>query len=340
MNKELKELLKNKEYDFLRTHKSLGNNIILLVMGGSRSYGTNTPNSDYDMRGVALERPENIYGLEHFEQIEDKSTDTVIYSLRKFLSMAANGNPNILEMLGVREEDIIYITPAGQMLLDNKHLFLTQRVVYTIGGYANQQLRRLENALARQTTQSRREEHIKNSIDNFMYEAKSMFTTFSDSDIKVYVDDSYKEQFEKELFIDINLKHYPIRDFNAFMRQVTDIVRVYDKNEKGSRNSKKDELHLNKHAMHLIRLYLMGTEILQTGNINTYRKDDLTELMAIRNGKYMLKDGNYSDEFYKLIDELTEKFENAKANTSLPFKADMKKIEELQIQILKKYIKD
>jgi hypothetical protein len=34
MNK-IKELLKTKDYDFLRTDKHLGNNIILLTLGGS-----------------------------------------------------------------------------------------------------------------------------------------------------------------------------------------------------------------------------------------------------------------------------------------------------------------
>ena len=39
--KQIKDKLKSKEYDFLRTDKNLGNNIIILTLGGSHAYGTN-----------------------------------------------------------------------------------------------------------------------------------------------------------------------------------------------------------------------------------------------------------------------------------------------------------
>ena len=51
---QIKEKLKSKDYDFLRTDKNLGNNIILLTIGGSYAYGTNNENSDIDIRGCAL----------------------------------------------------------------------------------------------------------------------------------------------------------------------------------------------------------------------------------------------------------------------------------------------
>lgn len=38
---QIKDKLKSKEYDFLRTDKNLGNNIIILTLGGSHAYGTN-----------------------------------------------------------------------------------------------------------------------------------------------------------------------------------------------------------------------------------------------------------------------------------------------------------
>ena len=47
-------VLKKKEYDFLRTNEHLGSNIILLGLGGSYAYGTNVAGSDLDIRGVAL----------------------------------------------------------------------------------------------------------------------------------------------------------------------------------------------------------------------------------------------------------------------------------------------
>lgn len=49
--KEIKSLLHNEQYDFLRNNENLGNNIVLLGLGGSHAYGTNNENSDVDIRG-------------------------------------------------------------------------------------------------------------------------------------------------------------------------------------------------------------------------------------------------------------------------------------------------
>ena len=51
---QIKEKLKSDEYEFLREDKNLGNNIIILTLGGSHAYGTNNENSDLDIRGCAL----------------------------------------------------------------------------------------------------------------------------------------------------------------------------------------------------------------------------------------------------------------------------------------------
>ncbi len=40
--------------------------------------------------------------------------------------------------------------------------------------------------------------------------------------------------------------------------------------------------HLNKHAMHLIRLFMMAIDILEKEDIITYRKDEHELLMKIR----------------------------------------------------------
>lgn len=87
MNENIKKILESEKYDFLRTNENLGDNIILLVISGSHAYGLDTPESDLDIRGIAVENEETLFGLGHFEQYEDKETDTVIYSLRKFIQL-------------------------------------------------------------------------------------------------------------------------------------------------------------------------------------------------------------------------------------------------------------
>ena len=79
---QIKNKINSTEYDFLRTNHHLGNNIILLTVGGSYAYGTNTENSDLDIRGIAIERKQEILGLSNFEQFIDKATDTTIYALK------------------------------------------------------------------------------------------------------------------------------------------------------------------------------------------------------------------------------------------------------------------
>ena len=46
------------------------------------------------------------------------------------------------------------------------------------------------------------------------------------------------------------------------------VIRDYDKI--GKRNKKKDDNHLNKHAMHLIRLFMMAIDILEKGEIRNF----------------------------------------------------------------------
>ena len=66
------------------------------------------------------------------------------------------------------------------------------------------------------------------------------------------------------------------------------VVKDYDKI--GKRNKKKDDNHLNKHAMHLIRLFMMAVDILEKGEIRTNRKSDLNLLLRIRAGGFQKED--------------------------------------------------
>lgn len=146
-NAELKAVLWREEYDFLHTNKRLGSNILFLTLSGSHAYGTNVEGSDIDIRGVAGS-PE-ILGFNRFEQAIDNRTDTVIYAVNKFVGLLAQGNPSIIELLGNDPELYVNMTPEGQMLLDNRELFLTRRIAYSYGGFANDQLRRLQMGLLR-----------------------------------------------------------------------------------------------------------------------------------------------------------------------------------------------
>lgn len=334
---QIKEEVKNDKYNFLRDNEHLNSNIVLLTLGGSHSYGTNVEGSDLDIRGVALNKPQELLGMSNFEQFQNRETDTTIYSFNKVVKLLLNTNPNIVEMFGCKKEHYLILTDTGQLLKDNIDLFISQKAINSFGGYANQQLRRLQNALARDNyPQSEKEQHILNSIKNQMSHFERIYT--EQHGIKLYIDKSDKEDYENEIFIDINTKHYPLRDFKCIYSEMNNIVKEYSK--LNHRNRKKDNLHLNKHAMHLIRLYLMAIEILEGKGINTYRENDRELLLSIRHGSYMKEDGSYRKEFFEMVDELDGKLKYAKKNTPLPKSPNMKKVEEFVMEVNKKVIEN
>lgn len=106
---ELYVLINTKPYEFLYTDPHLGERIIFLTLGGSHAYGTNIEGSDVDIRGCALNSPNEILGLSHFEQRVDEATDTTVYSFNKLISLLIGCNPNTIELLGCKPEHYFYI---------------------------------------------------------------------------------------------------------------------------------------------------------------------------------------------------------------------------------------
>lgn len=330
--REIREKLQSEEYDFLRTSEHLGKNIILLTTGGSHAYGTNVEGSDLDIRGVALEREKEILGLSNFELFQNVATDTVIYGLRKVIGLLLNCNPNVIEMLGTKEEHLFILSEEGKILRDNVDLFLSKKAMYSFGGYATAQLRRLQNALTRDNyPQTEKEKHILNSIKTQIRHLQEHYTAFSDEEIRLYIDKSDKEDYEEEIFMDIKLTHYPLRDFKNIYSEMHNVIKDYGKLK--HRNKKKDDLRLNKHAMHLIRLLIMGIELLEGKGINTYRSNERDFLLEIRNGKYQKSDGSFYNEFFELVDNYEKKLKYAVENSPLPPKPDFNKVEELVVEI-------
>lgn len=115
------------------------------------------------------------------------------------------------------------------------------------------------------------------------------------------------------------------------MNDLTNVLGNYEK--LNHRNHKKDDNHLNKHAMHLIRLYLMCLDILEKGDIITYREADHDLLMSIRRGDYQREDGTYMDEFFEMVNDFERRLDYAKNNTSLPDNPDMKRVEEFVMEV-------
>ena len=334
-----KGLLSTKEYEFLHTDPRLGNRIILLGVTGSYGYGTEREGSDIDFRGITLELPSDLIGFTEFEQFEDRETDTVIYGFNKIIRLLLSCNPNTIEILGIEPEKYVIRTDIGQELLDNRDMFLTKRAAESFGHYADAQLRRLQNAIARDSmSQPDREEHIIRSVKHAL-EDYNRRSGESDSGVtKLYIDDAVTEGLEKEIFIDGEMKHFPLRKYNDMMNSMNIVIREYDKI--GKRNRKKDDRHLNKHAMHLVRLFMMGIDILKYQTIRTRRPDDELELLkSIRDGYYM-KDSVLNEDFYKVVADYEKQFAEAEKVSTLPDSPDMNRVEEFVERINRRIVNE
>lgn len=334
-----KEILNGTEYDFIKTNEHLGKHVILLGLAGSYSYGTNVEGSDIDIRGITLNQKSDIIGLTQFEQYVDNNTDTVIYAFNKIINLLLSCNPNTIELLGLNSEHYLYLNDIGQLLLDNKKLFLSRRAIQSFGGYADAQLRRLQNALARDRyPQSEKEQHIFNSVKNAIHGFNSSYKNFENGSLEIFIDKAVNPELETEIYVNANMKHYPLRDYASMWNTMANVVKDYEKI--GKRNKKKDDLHLNKHAMHLIRLFMMALDILEKGEINTYRADEHELLMDIRFGKYQNEDGTYKDSFYDILADFEKRLHYASENTDLPEEPDMKKVQELVMTINERVVRD
>ena len=335
---EIKNMLKAPTYDFLRNNEHLGDNIMFLTLGGSYAYGTNIETSDIDIRGCALNTKEEILTNKKFEQFVNEETDTTIYGFNKVVSLLTNVNPNTIELLGCKLEHYLYISPIGQELLDNKNMFLSKKCVHSFGGYASSQLRRLDNKAARDLGQSQQEVHILNSIKNAACSYKERYFEHPEDAIRLYIGESVQEEYDTEIFMDINLKHYPLRDWKGMWSDMNNIVK--DCSKLGKRNAHAaSHGKLAKHMMHLVRLYLMCFDILDNGEIITYREKDHDFLMSIRNGDYLDENDKPTKEFFNIVDELESQLEAKKNSTMLPETPDMKQIEKFVMSVNERVVK-
>ena len=337
--KRIKEKLKSAEYDFLRTNENLGSNIILLTLGGSHAYGMDKEDSDVDVRGISLNSKSDILLGADFEQVVDVDTDTTVYSFNKMIQLLTSNNPNTIEQLGCLPQHYFYLSEIGKELLDNRKMFLSQICVHTFGGYASSQLRRMSNKAARLVSQAENESYILKSIDNTRYEFRNRYYPFEDdNDLKLYIDKSAQEGYDSEIFMDVRLNHYPLRDWTGMWNEMKTIVSSYNKfgrrNEKAVAHDK-----LGKHMAHLIRLYMMCIDILEKEEIVTYREKERDLLMSIRNGEYLDENRQPIPEFYDLLNEYEKRFEYAKNNTSLPEKPDYKSINNFRMSVNERIVK-
>ena len=321
--------INEEKYNFLRTDERL-TNTIYLTYAGSRAYGLNNENSDYDLRGVFVPTDKYLLGLSECEQVADSITDTTIFAFNKFIKLAMGCNPNIIELLATNPEHVVVNSIYSNQVREMLPFFLSKLAANTFSGYAYAQLRRLTNALAHDSYPEREKViHMEKTLNTMIPHLEVKYGIYSE-DVKIYSAESNKEDIGTELFVDMNLKKFPLQYYASMMSEMTEVLRNYEK--LNHRNRKKDDGHLLKHAMHLVRLFRMGTEILSGEGVQTYRTKDRQQLLDIRNGLYTF------EQIFAMVEEEDKKIKYALKNSDLPLKADSEKIEKFVIDVHKNFI--
>jgi predicted nucleotidyltransferase len=121
----------------------LQRHVIYRCVVGSRAYGLDHDDSDFDRRGVFLPPAElqwSLYGVP--EQLDYNATEEVYWEAQKFLTLALKANPNILECL--YSPIVEHATALAQELLDMRQAFLSKMVYQTYNGYVISQFKKLQ----------------------------------------------------------------------------------------------------------------------------------------------------------------------------------------------------
>jgi hypothetical protein len=114
---------------------------IFRAVVGSQAYGTATPTSDIDYKGIYCQPIRDLISFNYKEQIEF-SKDPTEYELRRFLQLVQSANPTVLELLFSPTDCIQITSPAYELLSSHKQKFLTTACANSFGGYAIAQIKK------------------------------------------------------------------------------------------------------------------------------------------------------------------------------------------------------
>lgn len=347
----------------------LHDRLILLTVHGSHAYGTSTPASDVDLKGVAIPPREYFHGyMQQFAQAEFKDPDAVVYGIQKFMKLASDCNPNIIEVLWTDPEDHVYMTPLGEMLLEHRAAFLSRKAKHTFSGYAISQLKRIETH-RRWLLNPAEEEPLRESFGlpqmaklnrNQMSSVEGLIKEKMKAwkvDWGVVPDSdrfSFQDSMERTL-VDMSLgtdeeKWASAAGQIGFESDFLDLITKERRYEEARRNWKQyHEWKLNrnpdrakmeaehgfdsKHASHLVRLMRMGEEILTTGKV-VVKRPDAEELLEIRGGSWEY------EELIEWAEAMDVKLNKLYLESDvLPMQPDRKKLDELCVKLVEEGLK-
>lgn len=297
-------------------------NTILLVKAGSQAYGLATPASDLDVRGIAVPPREYYLGfVKQFEQADQRTPiDLVVFGVTKFFKLAADCNPNVVELLWSEPEDYLALSECGRWMIEARELFLSRVARHRFSGYAMSQLKRMRThrrwLLTPPTEKPTRAGYG-------LPEG-----TVVPADVMGAI-----ESIEKSAG---DLLQFPAHVIEVYTRERRYQAALAEWGQyetwKKTRNPARAELEAKfgydtKHAMHLVRLMRMCREILETGKL-LVRRPDAEELLAVRRGAWSY------EQLVEWAEQQDAEMEAVQQASPLPVKANRHALDALHMRII------
>jgi len=308
---------------------------IYKVKSGSQAYGTNLPTSDLDIKGIAIPDLEYYFSYhKKFEQFESKDPDIVLYELRKFIKLAADCNPSIIEVLHADASDVLFCNHLGLFLRSCADIFLSAKAKHTFTGYAASQIKRLKNH--KEWNDNPPPKPVR--ADFHLPEGRSLmsFSELNSIDMEFGFNKDknpstdVRELIAKKYGEEKATAYYYEKQFRVAMREY-DNYETWKKNRNAERHATEVKYQYDtKHAMHTIRLLRMGKEILTEGKVKV-RRPDAEELKSIRFGAWSYE--KMMEEADKLDAECNEIYNNK--TYVVPHSPDVNKIDHVCMQLLR-----
>lgn len=249
--------------------------LVFEAVAGSKLYGTDTPASDTDIRGVVIPPIQVYFGTQRFEQLETKNPDRVLYSIDKAVKLVAACNPNMIELLYTPQEYVHFCHPFWQVMIDNRHLFLSKKARHTFSGYAFSQLKRIKDRRRWLECPPTKPDRAGMGLPPHTREFNEDHLQALRVLPRELVSEDKRELVRLELAYSAAQKEW--KSYERWLRE-RNLARLKIEKAHG--------LDL-KHAMHLVRLLRMGEEILSTGEVIVDRRGrDAKELKSILNGAW------------------------------------------------------
>jgi len=157
--------------------------VLLSGVIGSVAYGLAGPGSDVDLLGVYAAPAHAFHGLrlpiDRRASVVLHEPDITMHEARKYVLLALQANPTIIDLMWLPEDLYRTRTLAGaELIAIRSELLCAPRVREAYLGYASQQARRLTNSSARDRPPARVAKHARHLL-RLVHQGIELYTTGS-----------------------------------------------------------------------------------------------------------------------------------------------------------------